>query len=65
MLMKFEVFDARSLFDATYAVTRNGIRTRCDAGVVCYQLNYQADCELVVLWVDYKPVDDQCIGENI
>ena len=30
----------------------------CNAGAVVYQLSYQANCELVIMWVDYKPVDD-------
>ena len=30
----------------------------CNASAVLYQLSYQACCELVIMWVDYKPVDD-------
>ena len=30
----------------------------CDAGAVLYQLSYRANCVLVIMWVDYKPVDD-------
>ena len=30
----------------------------CDASAVLHQLSYQANWELVVLWVDYKPLDD-------
>ena len=30
----------------------------CDAGAVLYQWSYQADWELVVMRVNYKPVDD-------
>ena len=29
-----------------------------DAGVVLYKLSYQADWELVVMWLDYKPGDE-------
>ena len=28
-----------------------------NAGAVPYQLSYQVNWELVVMWVDYKPVD--------
>ena len=28
----------------------------CKAGAVLYQLSYQANWELVVMWVDYKPI---------
>ena len=39
----------------------NGIRTHdlCDAGAVLYQLNYQANWELVTLWVCNIPVKDE------
>ena len=40
----------------------NGIRTHdlCDTGTVLYQLNYQANWELVTLWVRNNiPVDDE------
>ena len=39
----------------------NGIRTHdlCDAGAVLYQLNYQANWELVILWVRNIPVKDE------
>ena len=30
---------------------------RCDAGPVLYQLNYQANWALVIMWVYRKPVD--------
>ena len=30
----------------------------CDAGAVLHQLSYQTNWELVVMWVDFKPVDD-------
>ena len=30
----------------------------CDASTVLYQFSYQANWELVVMWVDDKPVDD-------
>ena len=29
----------------------------CDAGAMPCQLKYQANWELVVMWVDYTPVD--------
>ena len=40
---------------------RNGIRTHdlCDAGAVLYQLSYQANWELVLLWVRNIPVKDE------
>ena len=31
----------------------------CDAAAVLNQLNYQANRALVVMWVDYKPEDDE------
>ena len=31
----------------------------CNAGAVLYQLSYQANWELVVLWVDDKTVDER------
>ena len=39
----------------------NGIRTHhlCDAGAVLYQLSYQANWELVILWVRNIPVKDE------
>ena len=40
----------------------NGIRTHdlCDTGTVLYQLSYQANWELVTLWVRNNiPVDDE------
>ena len=30
----------------------------CDAGAVLYQLSYYANLEVVVMWVDDKPVHD-------
>ena len=36
----------------------------CDAGAVLHQLNYQANWEQVVVWVDYKLVDME-IGDDI
>ena len=38
----------------------NGIRTHdlCDAGAVLYQLSYQANWELVILWVRNIPVHE-------
>ena len=36
----------------------------CDAGAVLHQLNYQANWEQVVVWVDYKLVDVE-IGDDI
>ena len=36
----------------------------CDAGAVLHQLNYQANWEQVVVWVEYKPVDVE-IGATI
>ena len=39
----------------------NGIRTHdlCDAGAVLYQLSYQANWELVILWARNIPVKDE------
>ena len=39
----------------------NGIQTHdlCDAGAVLYQLSYQANWELVILWVRNIPVKDE------
>ena len=36
----------------------------CDAGAVLHQLNYQANWEQVVVWVEYKRVDVE-IGTTI
>ena len=30
----------------------------CNAGAVLYQFSFQGNWELVVMWVDDKPVDD-------
>ena len=32
-----------------------------NAGAVLYQLSYQANWELIVMWVDYKPLDNEHI----
>ena len=39
----------------------NGIRTHdlCDTSAVLYQLSYQANWELVILWVLNIPVEDE------
>ena len=39
----------------------NGIRTHdlCDTGAVLYQLSYQANWELVILWIRNIPVDGE------
>ena len=39
----------------------NGIWTQdlCDAGAVLYQLSYQANWQLVILWVRNIPVKDE------
>ena len=39
----------------------NGIRTHdlCDTGAVLYQLSYQANWELAILWVRNIPVEDE------
>ena len=37
---------------------RNSNPDLCDAGGVLHQLSYQANWKLVIMWVDYKPVDD-------
>ena len=39
----------------------NGIRTHdlCDTGAVLYQLRYQANWELAILWVRNIPVEDE------
>ena len=34
----------------------------CDASAVLYQLSYQGNWELVVMWVHCKSVDDGCIS---
>ena len=36
----------------------------CDAGVVLYQLSYQANWVQVVEWVDYKPVGVETDDDN-
>ena len=61
--------DPRSYY-ATKAVAKrkpeknsglNGIRAHdlCDAAAVLYQLSYQANWELVILWVRNIPVKDE------
>jgi len=35
-----------------------------DADAVRYQLSYRANWELVVMWVDYKPVDVEIGDDN-
>ena len=39
----------------------NGIRTHdlCDTGAELYQLSYQANWELAILWVRNIPVEDE------
>ena len=39
----------------------NGIQTHglCDTGAVLYQLSYQANWELVTLWVRYIPIEGE------
>ena len=58
--MKFEVCNLHT-FKATlllYVVTRKP--DLCDASAaVFYQLSYQASWELVVMCIDYRPVDDR------
>ena len=71
---KFAVCDSRSFlfvcffFNATYAVTEKSEKFRpkgdsnpdlCDAGAVLYQFSYRAKWELIVIWVDYKPGDNE------
>ena len=43
----------------------NGIRTHdlCDTGAVLFQLSYQANWELVTLWVRNTPVDNEDTSE--
>ena len=36
----------------------------CDAGAVLHQLSHQANWEQVVMWVDYKPVDEEIDDDN-
>ena len=36
----------------------------CDASAVLFQLNFQANWEQFVLWVDYKPVDVEIDDDN-
>ena len=31
----------------------------CDSGAVLHQLSHQANWELIVMWVDFKPEDDR------
>ena len=39
----------------------NGIHNLCDTGAVLYQLSYQANWGLVMLWVRNIPIDaDEC-----
>ena len=33
----------------------------CDAGAVLQELSYHTNWELVVMWVDHKPVEDGSI----
>ena len=35
----------------------------CDGSAVLYQLNYPVNWELVLRWVDNKPVDDRYISK--
>ena len=58
------VYDPRSFFFQRYlssseraGLKRNSNPDLCDAGAVLYQLSYQANWELVVMWVDDKLVD--------
>ena len=39
-------------------------RDLCDTGAVLYQLSYQDNWELVILWVRNKPVDDEYMRMN-
>ena len=67
--MLFEVCDPGIFFYASYLVVR--IRPEkfrpeqdsnpdlSDAAAWLHQLSFQANWEPVVLWVDYKPVDDE------
>ena len=36
----------------------------CGAGAVLHQLSYQANCEPVVMWLDYKPVYGEIDDDN-
>ena len=36
----------------------------CDVGAVFYQLRYQGNWELVIMWVDHKPVDVEIDDDN-
>ena len=60
-LWKFiaSVYDPRS-YDRYLNSSEKGpkISDLYDSGAVFYQLSYQANWELVVMWVDTKPVDD-------
>lgn len=46
-------------------LSQSGQRTDlCDAGAVLYRLSYQANWELVVMWVNYKLVDVEIDDDN-
>ena len=36
----------------------------CDAGAVLYRLSYQANWELVIMWVNEKPVGSGYVLSN-
>ena len=36
----------------------------CDASIVLYQFSYQANWELVILWVNDKPLDSGYMQSN-
>ena len=56
-----------ALFECSLSISEKGLKNSglnedlnpdlCDARAVLYQLSYQANWELVVMWVDYRSVD--------
>ena len=63
MLYTFSVYDPLSY--ECYLISDNNLRPEqdsnpdlCNVSAVLYQLSYQANWELVVMWGDNKPIDD-------
>ena len=54
------VYDLCNVFQRYLRSNKNGDLNPdlCNASAVLLQLSYQANCELVVMWVDDKCVDD-------
>ena len=36
----------------------------CDGAAVLHLLSYQANCELVIMWVNYKPIGLEIDDDN-